>query len=129
MKSWIFCWVGLLLTSAQWARADDAGLEALGKINQVFSHPRCANCHVDAGAVPMWSGPEYGPAARPHGMNVKGGASRMGFENGLSCDSCHTAHNSGEPHGPPGAVGWNLAQASMQWFGKTSGEICVQVKD
>ena len=111
------------------AQTGDAGLQAWSRVHEVFSHPRCANCHVDAGAVPIWSGPHYGPKPRPHGMNVKGGSSRIGAENGLLCTTCHAAQNAAVLHGPPGAPVWLLAPVSMQWWGKSSAEICAQVKD
>ena len=53
----------------------------------------------------------------------------MGAENGLLCLSCHTPHNSLLKNGPPGAVPWLLAPLNMQWYGKSSAEICEQVKD
>jgi hypothetical protein len=122
----------VLLFVATPALAQDAGLEAWSKIHEVFSHPRCANCHVGDDRVPMWSGRSYGPKPRPHGMNINGGTSRSGDES-IPCTSCHTKHNSSVPHGPPGAdpdeKGWRLAPVSMQWFGKSSAEICEQVKD
>lgn len=77
----------------------------------------------------MWSGPNYGPKPRPHGMHVQGGASRIGAESGLLCSSCHAHQNSPLPHGPPGAPVWLLAPVEMQWWGKSSAEICAQVKD
>ena len=110
------------------ARAQDPGLAAWDKVYQVFSHPRCGNCHVGADNVPIWSGPSYGPKAGPHGMNINAGASRIGAET-IACSTCHTLHNSQLPHGPPGANGWSLPPASMQWFGKSSSEVCAQIKD
>jgi hypothetical protein len=103
------------------------GLELWSKIHEVFSHPRCANCHVGEDRVPMWSGPEYGPAPRPHGMNIsaKGGDDGAHY---LACTTCHTNNNSEMPHGPPGAAGWHLAPVEMQWFGRSSAEICTQIK-
>src|SRR6185369_12073318 len=97
-------------------------------IFEVFSHPRCANCHVGPDGIPMWSGPGYGPKARPHGMNIAGGESRIGAQT-IACNTCHTSHNSHLPHGPPGVDGWMLPPAEMQWFGKSSAEICAQIKD
>jgi hypothetical protein len=84
----------------------------------------------------MWSGPSYGPNARPHGMNIDGGnviningeIGRTGSEY-IPCSSCHTLHNSELPHGPPGALKWWLPDPVMQWFDKSSGEICAQIKD
>ncbi|MEO7852903.1 MAG: Isoquinoline 1-oxidoreductase subunit [Rubrivivax sp.] len=118
-----------VLMLARAAAAAEPGLQHWNKIHQVFSHPRCANCHVDAGGIPIWSGASYGPQARAHGMNVKGGTSRIGAENGLLCSTCHTHHNSDLPNGPPGAHVWLLAPVSMQWWGKTSAQICAQIKD
>jgi hypothetical protein len=125
------CAIALLLVAAPAlasALANDSGLEAWAKIHAVFSHPRCANCHVGPDHVPIWSGPSYGPKARPHGMNITGGASRRGAE-AIACSACHTHHNSPLPHGPPGAHVWLLAPVEMQWFGKSSAEICAQIKD
>ena len=31
------------------------GLKAWKRIEAVVTHPRCANCHVDANAIPMWT--------------------------------------------------------------------------
>ena len=125
------------------AQAQDAGLEAWNKVFQVFSHPRCANCHVGPDSLPMWS--DANAKARPHGMHISGGASRTdgairtGAEQ-IICTSCHTQRNSPAQHGPPGAqeppdapdprkARWALPPASMQWFDKSSREICAQVKD
>jgi hypothetical protein len=116
------------LAAATPALPQDAGPDAWRKIHEVFSHPRCANCHVGPDHVPIWSGAGYGPKPRPHGMNITGGASRKGSET-LPCGSCHTHHNSQLPHGPPGAHVWLLPPVEMQWFGKSSAEICAQIKD
>lgn len=104
------------------------GLELWSRIHQVFSHPRCANCHVGTDRVPMWSGPEYGSTPRPHGMNIsaKGGDDGSNY---LACATCHTTHNSDTPHGPPGALDWELPAPERQWFGKSSAEICKQFRD
>ena len=111
------------------AASSNDGLALWAKIHEVFSHPRCANCHVGSDNVPIWSGKNFGPTPRPHGMNINGGASRIGAENGLLCVSCHTPHNSAIKNGPPGATPWLLAPVVMQWYGKSSAEICSQVKD
>jgi hypothetical protein len=118
----------VMLCMASPALAQDTGLAVWSKIHEVFSHPRCANCHVGADNVPIWSGPGYGSEPRPHGMNISGGASRKGAEH-IACDACHTRRNSQLPHGPPGAHVWLLPPVSMQWFGKSSAEICAQIKD
>lgn len=104
----------------------ETGLAAWDEVFAVFSHPRCANCHVED-ERPRWSGPHYG-RTRVHGFNVQRGAD--GFGNpGLRCATCHSEANAPVPHGPPGAPEWHLAPAEMVWFGRSSGAICRQVKD
>jgi hypothetical protein len=125
----------VLLFAATPALAQDAGLEVWSKIHEVFSHPRCTNCHVGEDNVPIWSGQSYWPKSRPHGMNINGGPSRKGADGPrtgaewIPCNSCHTKHNSPIPHGPPGAEDWALPPESMQWLGKSSAQICAQVQD
>ncbi len=104
-----------------------AALDAWAKIYEVFSHPRCANCHTED-EWPRWSGPNYGELARLHGMNVQRGPD--GFGNpGMTCQTCHGESNSAKLHGPPGAPHWHLAPASMVWWQKSTSEVCEQVKD
>jgi hypothetical protein len=104
------------------------GLSEWDKIYAVFSHPRCAGCHV-ADDRPRWSGAHYG-GVRVHAFNVQRGADGSGFGNpGLRCMTCHFSSNSNALHGPPGAENWRLAPAEMVWFGKSSAEICAQIKD
>jgi hypothetical protein len=104
------------------------GLLEWDKIYAVFSHPRCADCHV-ADDRPRWSGAHYG-GTRVHAFNVQRGADGSGFGNsGLRCTTCHFSSNSNALHGPPGAENWRLAPAEMAWFGKSSAEICAQIKD
>ena len=105
-----------------------AGLSEWAKVYEVFSHPRCANCHVEDNR-PRWSGAHYG-VTRVHAFNVQGGSDGSGFGNpGLHCTTCHFDNNSSVLHGPPGVAGWHLAPPEMVWFGKSSAEICAQVKD
>jgi len=118
----------LLVAMTGPAIAQDNGLQFWGKIHEVFSHPRCANCHVGPDNVPMWSGASYGSKARPHGMNINAGQSRIGTEY-IACSTCHSPHNSAVPHGAPGAEVWLLAPVDMQWFGISSADICAQIKD
>jgi hypothetical protein len=118
----------LLVAMTGPAIAQDDGLLLWGKIDEVFSHPRCANCHVGPDNVPMWSGASYGPKARPHGMNINGGQSRIGAES-IACGTCHASPNSALPHGAPGAEEWLLAPVEMQWFRTPSVDICAQIKD
>ncbi len=108
----------------------DEGMQAWLRIYEVASHPRCSNCHVGADNRPMWSGPSYG-TARPHGMNVNAGESRIGAEYVL-CSSCH-AYREGvndAPHAAPQvAMNWQLAPVEAEWFGKSSQDICNQLRD
>lgn len=105
-----------------------AGLAEWEKVFRVFSHPRCANCHVED-ERPMWSGAHYG-TTRPHAFNVKRGEDGSGFGNaGLRCGTCHGETNATVLHGPPGAPHWHLAPAEMVWWEKSSAEICAQIKD
>ncbi|MER8463268.1 hypothetical protein [Mesorhizobium sp. M1396] len=98
------------------------------KVYAVFSHPRCAGCHV-ADDRPRWSGAHYG-GTRVHAFNVQRGADGSGFGNpGLRCTTCHFSSNSNMLHGPPGAENWHLAPTEMVWFGESSPEICAQIKD
>ena len=88
----------VILLMASPAFAQDAGTAAWTAVYEVFSHPRCANCHVGPDNVPMWSGSSYGAKPRPHGMNIGAGASRIGAES-IPCSSCHALQNSQLPHG------------------------------
>lgn len=114
---------------AQWA-----------KVYEVFSHPRCANCHVGPDNIPRWSGPHYQYSFAPkqswgfHAMGINGGMASTpgGIRDGaatLRCATCHTEHNSPMHHGPPGAEIWALAPVEMEWWRKSSAEICAQIKD
>lgn len=102
------------------------GLTEWQKIFEVFSHPRCANCHTQDDH-PRWSGAHYGQT-RIHPFNVRRGPD--GFGNpGLTCQTCHQDTNAEILHGPPGAPQWHLAPAEMVWFEKSSADICAQIKD
>ncbi|MGI3167774.1 hypothetical protein ACRARG_01390 [Pseudooceanicola sp. C21-150M6] len=106
------------------------GLDAWSRIEAVVTHPRCTNCHVEAGAAPMWSGPEFTPE-RPHGMNIQAGDSRIGAEF-LPCQSCHMTDPGPNmvPHAPPHTgLEWQLAPAEFVWFGKEGAAICAQLRD
>ena len=107
------------------------GLALWGQIYEVLSHPRCANCHVGEDHRPRWSGPSYGLEDgewRYHGMYIHADESRFGVES-IVCSTCHQQKNSPDPHGPPGAPVWMLPPVEMEWFGKSSAEVCEQVKD
>ncbi len=106
------------------------GLEAWVRIYEVVSHPRCANCHTGASDRPMWSGPSYG-RTRVHGMNVQAGESRIGAEFVL-CSTCHAYREEplDTPHAAPQvAADWRLAPPEADWFGKSSDDICNQLRD
>jgi len=112
----------------------EAGLDAWSRIYEVTSHPRCANCHTGASDRPMWSGPSYG-ATRVHGMNIRAGESRMGIEY-LPCATCHTTKDrdwqnaNAVPHAAPRvAMGWALAPPEAHWFGRSSDQICAQLRN
>nr|WP_246135683.1 hypothetical protein [Mesorhizobium intechi] len=99
-----------------------------GKIHAVFSHPRCADCRV-ADDRPRWSGAHDG-AAFVHAFDVQRGTDGAGLGNpGLRCTICHFSSNSKALPGPAGADGRHLAPTEMAWFGKSSAEICAQIKD
>lgn len=107
-----------------------AGLEAWARIYEVASHPRCSNCHTGKAGIPMWSGPSYGEA-RPHGMGIKAGESRVGAEY-LPCSACHIKSTRTQvlPHAAPRAnADWQLAPAGAGWFGRSSRWICEQMRD
>lgn len=78
----------------------------------------------------MWSGPSFGKT-RKHGMNIKGDESGMGVE-GLPCATCHINSELGNdiPHAAPKVpADWRLAPVEAHWFGKSSPEICNQLRD
>ena len=78
----------------------------------------------------MWSGPTYG-TTRPHGMNIIAGESRIGMETVL-CSTCHVYREglNDVPHAAPQvAATWMLPPVEAEWFGKSSAEICAQLRD
>ena len=110
------------------------GLEAWTRIYEVASHPRCSNCHTGASDRPMWSGPSYGKT-RVHGMNIRAGESRIGAEY-IPCQTCHTTKSedwdnaNAMPHTAPRvAMFWQLAPVEADWFGRSSVQICEQLRD
>lgn len=124
----------LVSTELSFAQTSSSGEAAWDQIYEVLSHPRCANCHVGDDHTPRWSGPSYESAygIEPggwmyHGMHVKGGISRIGNTT-LPCSTCHQEENTDTEHGPPGAHAWALAPVEMEWFGKSSSEVCIRLK-
>lgn len=108
----------------------EEGLEAWARVYEVASHPRCSNCHVGSDNRPMWSGPSYGKT-RPHGMNISAGESRIGAET-IICSTCHSESEQGNPRAheaPRVGMSWRLAPVEAEWFGKSSEEVCSQLRD
>lgn len=106
------------------------GEQAWERIFEVTSHPRCANCHIGESDRPMWSGPGYGKT-RPHGMNIRAGASRIGAE-AVLCQTCHSTSRYAQDiaHAAPRvASGWRLAPVEAHWFGQSSAAICQQLRN
>jgi hypothetical protein len=108
----------------------EAGLEAWSRIHEVLSHPRCANCHVGEDNIPLWTTLD-GEGTRPHGMNIIADETRIGAQN-IPCSTCHVTSTlpNDTPHAPPHAgLDWQLAPVEMVWTGRTSAQICDQVRD
>lgn len=109
--------------------SSDEGLAAWERIHDVFTHPRCLNCHVGKDSIPLWSTRDS-DSAQAHGMRIQGGDSRIGAET-LLCSSCHqvSLRPNTVPHAAPhtGMV-WRLAPIEFQWTDKNSVEICEQVR-
>lgn len=118
-----------LLLLATMTLGTSAMAQSFDPIADVLLHPRCANCHVGADGIPLWSTDTSVPGGtRPHGYNVQAGESRMGIET-LPCATCHTEHNGVLDGSAPGAEGWALPPVEIQWAARTAGEICEQLKD
>jgi len=108
----------------------EEGLAAWERIFTVTSHPRCTNCHVGDSGQPMWEGLGY-KADAVHGMNVQAGESRIGAES-ITCDACHVTSAAANtvPHAPPHIDdAWRLPPIELEWLGKTSAEVCAQLRD
>jgi hypothetical protein len=108
----------------------EEGLAAWERIFTVTSHPRCTNCHVGDSGQPMWDGLGYKPNA-VHGMNVQAGESRIGAES-ITCDACHVTSAAANtvPHAPPHIDdAWRLPPVELEWLGKTSAEVCAQLRN
>ncbi len=124
---WFFGFLAISVSNLGFAQDDQEGLVYWQKLYEVFSHPRCANCHVPEDNLPRWSGPSYGET-RVHGMNINAGISRIGADS-IICSTCHAKTNSDEPHGPPGSALWMLAPVQMVWWEQSAKQICEQIKD
>jgi hypothetical protein len=124
---------------AEGLSAASAGAELFLRAYEVFSHPRCSNCH------PRDDRPRWGPTGQVHGMNVQrgedhsddprgpaGGYGRIGMQ----CKTCHQKTNGELLNSPPGAgkqkptgelLTWRLAPRKMGWAGLTATELCMQL--
>ncbi|MEM7280078.1 MAG: hypothetical protein AAF438_00405 [Pseudomonadota bacterium] len=111
--------------------SNEEGLVAWNRIHDVFTHPRCLNCHVGNDGVPLWTTGSSSESTQAHGMWIKGGNSRMGAETML-CNSCHqtSAQRNTKAHAAPhtGMI-WRLAPTEFQWTDQSSAQICEQVRD
>ena len=110
--------------------AQDTGEAAWARIFEVASHPRCTNCHVGGDGRPAWDNLGYGPK-RLHGMNIVAGESRIGAES-IPCRACHigAAGDNAVPHAAPQVDdAWRLPPTELAWRGKSSAEICAQLRD
>lgn len=111
-----------------------SGAELFLRAFEVFSHPRCSNCH------PRDDRPRWGTTAiRFHGMNVQRGEEKTGHDEnkpdggygrvGMTCVTCHQEQNGTIPGSPPGAPHWRLAPIRMGWAGLTAAELCLQFEE
>ena len=123
-----FAMLTATMSGAQTQVSEAEGLAAWDKAFEVFSHPRCVNCHVPDDNKPRWSGPSYATKGPYHGMGIVADDTRKRAA-GLPCSACHTKQNLPFPGGAPGAPHWALAPVEMVWWEKSSAEICEQIKD
>lgn len=136
--------VGLVTATPVFATAEDVsndtpavasvsieeGLLAWNRIYQVASHPRCTNCHVGDQPEPMWEGLGYGKGV-VHGMKVLAGESRIGAET-IPCRTCHITREAVNvvSNAPPHIDdAWRLPPIELDWLGKSSIEVCAQLRD
>lgn len=108
----------------------EEGLAAWDRIFEKVSHPRCTNCHVGDSGQPMWNGLGYG-ADTVHGMGVLADETRIGALS-TPCRTCHvTADRTNTvPHAPPHIDdAWRLPPVELEWLGKSSAEICTQMRN
>ena len=94
---------------------------------RVLESPRCMNCH------PATDRPTQGNDRHQHIPFAGRGEGGVGVAGG-ACRECHGEANFTVKEGAsyqsiPGHPRWGLAPIEMAWQGKTSGEICRQLKD
>jgi hypothetical protein len=98
------------------------------EVAKVITGPRCMNCH------PTGDQPLQGNDHHAHRPEVKRGPGNNGVP-GLPCASCHTEHNfvlatrEASYQSIPGHQRWGLAPIEMAWEGKSTSDICRQIKD
>lgn len=112
------------------AQTQEEGRAAWDRIYAVASHPRCTNCHVGDSGRPGWDGLGYG-AQRLHGMNIVADESRIGAES-IPCRACHisAAGDNAVPHAAPQIDdAWRLPPVELAWRGKSSTEVCTQLRN
>jgi cytochrome c5 len=89
--------------------------------SRVLLHPRCVNCHP-AGDVP-----HQGMQLALHDPPVVRGPKNEGVV-GMACTTCHQDRNQPLTR-VPGAPNWHLAPLEMAWVGRSTRQICEQLKD
>jgi hypothetical protein len=94
---------------------------------KVIMNPRCLNCH------PAGDHPLQGNDQHIHTPPVSRGAFGDGVP-GIQCSACHQDHNvtlvdKDSYQSIPGRPGWMLAPRTMSWEGKSTTEVCEQLKD
>ncbi|MGJ8594427.1 hypothetical protein [Sulfitobacter sp.] len=112
------------------AQAQEGGTAAWERIFAVASHPRCTNCHVGESGRPAWDDLGYAKD-RVHGMNIVAGESRIGAES-IPCRVCHISAEGANdvPHAAPQIDdAWRLPPVELAWRGKSSIEVCQQLRD
>ncbi len=106
---------------AQIADQKERSLALFNEAAKVITHPRCVNCH------PAGDRPLQGEDGHPHLPLVVRRPAGIGAV-AMQCTNCHGPANY-DPARVPGHPMWHLAPIEMAWQGRTSGEICEQIKD
>jgi cytochrome c5 len=116
--------VAVSLPARPVAQDADASRAAFLQVYRVLTSPRCQNCH------PAGDAPLQGDDSHVHLQNVKRGNDGHGVY-GMRCDTCHQAKNLPGEHMPPGNPKWSLPspQQKMVFVGRSSGDLCRQLKD
>ena len=116
--------VASVSTPAVVQRDDARAQAAFESIMPVLRHPRCFNCHANGDF------PRQGDDNHQHVQNVRRGPTGEGVT-AQKCATCHQTENVAGLNMPPGAPSWHLPPPNMPmiWEGKTSGQICLQLKD